>query len=146
MRLEIYLGRALPVLCLLAALAVGLPVAGLLRGSIVAKNITQYGPLPEIRIPTLDYVALSLSIILLAACVLELMRFRVAAPVALAATLALWAWYIPTLWDQISGNMWFAMKLGRFLGVSWKMVVYQTGAMICAGVLTYMRFRPQARP
>ncbi len=144
MRLEIYLRRVLPVLSLLAALAVGLPVAGLLR--IVAKTITQYGPIPGIRIPTLDYIALSLSIILLAACVLELMRFRVAAPVALAATLALWAWYIPSLWDQISGNMWFAMNMGRVIGVSWQMVVYQTGATICAGVLTYLRFRPRPRP
>ena len=116
----------------------------LLRGRAVAKAITQYGPLPEIRIPVLVYIALSLAIILLVAALLELTRVPTAAPIAFLTTLALWAYYIPGLWDEITGKMWFAMKLGRTAGISWQMLVYQIAAMICTGVLTYVRFWPQS--
>lgn len=146
MRLEPYFSRAFPVLCLLAALGPGLSVVKLLRARAVARTITQYGPLPEIHVPALDYITLSAAVVLLVAAIREVARLRLAAPIALTATVVLGSYFIPALWDEITGDMWFAMKLGRTLGVSWQMAVYQIATMVCAGVLTYIRFRQQSFP
>jgi hypothetical protein len=144
MRLETYLSRAFPILCLLGALGPGLAVVKMLRARVLARTITQYGPLPEIPVTALDYITLLAAVVLLVAALLELTRLRLAAPLALTASVALWSYYIPGLWDQITGEMWFAMKLGRSLGVSWQMVLYEMLTMLCAGALTYIRFWPRS--
>ena len=141
MKLEVYLGRALPVFGILAALGPGLQVVKLIRGREAVKAIRQFGPLPEIQIPAADYLTLTLATLLLIAAVLQLFRFRVAAPLALAASAGLWVYYIPGIWDEVTGSMWFAVKLGRTTGITWQMLTYQIAAMICAGILTYLRAR-----
>ena len=60
---------------------------------------------------------------------------------ALAATVVLWAHYIPGIWYEITGSMWFAMRLGRTTGITWQMLSNQVLAMVCAGGLTHLRFR-----
>jgi hypothetical protein len=92
-----------------------------------------------------DYITLALAIVLLIAAVLQLVRLRFAAPLALVAVGGLWIYYIPAIWDDITGDMWFAMKLGRTSGITWQMLSYQIMAMLCAGILTYLRVRhPQS--
>ena len=64
-----------------------------------------------------------------------------AAPLALVAVVGLWVYYIPGIWDEATGTMWFAMRLGRVTGITWQMLTYQTMAMVCAGIVTYLRIR-----
>lgn len=145
MKVEIYLGRALPVLSVLAALGPGLEVLKLLRARELARTIAQYGPLPEIHIPLVDYVTLTLAILLLMAAVMEVCRLRLAAPIALALTTGLWLYYIPGIWDEVTGTYWFASQLGRSTGITWQKLTYQSTSMVCAGVLTALRFRGSLR-
>jgi hypothetical protein len=139
-KLELYLHRLLPIVTILAALGPGLSVWKLIRARTVAKTITQYGPLPEIHIQTIDYITLAIVIMLFIAALLEVIRLRAAAPIILVTTAGLWIHYVPPIWDEITGTMWFATKLGRSFGVSWQMLTYQTLAMLGAAVLTYLRF------
>jgi len=140
MRLDVYLARALPLLSVLAALGPGNGALKMILAPGLAKKITQYGPLPEIKVPLVDYVTLMLAIVLIIAAVLELCHVRLAAPIALASIVALWVYYIPAIWDEMTGSMYWAMKLGRSMGVTWQMLTYQTLSMVCATALTYLRF------
>jgi hypothetical protein len=101
-------------------LAPGLQVVKLVHGRQAVKTIRQFGPLPDIRIPAVDYLTLTFAILPLVAAILELFRLRMAAPLALVAVAGLWIYYIPGIWDETTGNMWFAMKLGRTTGISWQ--------------------------
>src|SRR6516225_8270229 len=65
---------------------------------------------PEIRVRILDYVTLILAILLLVGAVLQILRVRLAAPFVLPAVGGLWLYYIPAIWDEIPGTLWFAMK------------------------------------
>lgn len=145
MKVERYLHRLLPIVSVLAALGPGLSVWKMIRAPGIAKTITQYGPLPEIHVPVIDYVTFALVIMLFIAALLEAIRLRVSAPIILVITLGLWVHYVPSVWDEITGTMWFATKLGRSLGVSWQMLTYQMLTMLSAAALTYLRFyrRPQ---
>ena len=144
-KLEIYLHRLLPIVSILAALGPGIGVWKLFRGRALVKTITQYGPLPEIHIPTIDYITLAIAIILFIAALLEAIRLRAAAPIILVTTVCLWIHYVPPIWDEITGTMWFATKWGRTLGVSWQMLTYQTLTTLSAAMLTYLRFHRPAQ-
>jgi hypothetical protein len=87
--LERWLGRILPLFCLLAALGPGLSVYRLMQIREFAKTFTKYGPLPEVRASPLDYMTLAVAIILLVAGVLEVIRLRIAAAIALSCTVLL---------------------------------------------------------
>lgn len=145
MKVELYLHRLLPIMSILAALGPGISVWKMIRAPDVAKTITQYGPLPEIHVPVIDYITFALVIVLFIAALLEAIRLRVAAPIILVTTLGLWVHYVPAVWDEITGTMWSATKLGRSLGVSWQMLTYQTLTMLSAAVLTYLRFYRKAQ-
>jgi hypothetical protein len=70
-KLELYLHRLLPIVPSWPRLAPGLSVWKLIRARAVAKTITEYGPLPEIHIPTIDYITLAIVIMLFIAALLE---------------------------------------------------------------------------
>lgn len=89
----------------------------------------------------IDYLTLMLAILLLIGAVLQILRVRFAAPLVFVAVVSLWLYYIPSIWDEITGTMWFTMKLGRTTGISWQMLTYQIMAMLCSGMLTYLRVR-----
>jgi hypothetical protein len=144
-KLEVYLHRLLPVVSILAALGPGISVWKMIRAPDVAKTITQYGPLPEIHVPTIDYITLAIVIVLFTAALLEAIRVRAAAPIILVTSVFLWVHYIPPIWDEISGTMWFGIKLAQTLGVSWQMLTYQTLTMLSAAILTYLRFNRPAQ-
>ena len=92
------------LLCLLAAQNPWL-FAIKLRGLLeFAKTYTKYGKLPEIQIPVAVYIAQVLAVILLVAVVLEFLKFRMAAPVGLFRTVTLWAYYLPGIWYELSGD------------------------------------------
>jgi hypothetical protein len=80
-KVELYLHRLLPIVSILAALGPGLSVWKMLRDSAAAKTITQYWPLPEIHIPTIDFITLAIATmlciaaLLLGAAVLTYCRF-----------------------------------------------------------------------
>jgi hypothetical protein len=112
----------------------------LFRAREAVKDVTQFGPLPEIHVHVIDYVTLTAALVLLVGALLELIRLKYAAPLILAATVILWIHYLPWMWDSMTGTMWFATKLGRFSGISWQMMTYQTLALLNAGYLTYFRF------
>jgi hypothetical protein len=96
--------------------------------------------LPAIHIPFVDYITLTLAIVLLIAGILAMFGWRFAAPIALGATLGLWIDFVPGIWDDITGSMRFEMLLGRSTTRTWQTIVYQVAAMSCSGVLTYLRF------
>jgi hypothetical protein len=110
----------------------------------LARTITQYGPLPQIHISFVDYLTLSLAIMLLVAVIMEIARLRLAAPVALTIITVLWLYYIPGIWEEVTGSVWFTTKLGRSTGITWQMLTYQILSMLCAAVLTVLRFRSPA--
>jgi hypothetical protein len=119
-------------------------VVTLMVGREQVKKITQYGPLPEIRIPVVDYITLTLSVALLIAGVLQIAGLRVAAPAALVAATGLWLYYIPGIWDEITGDFWFTRLLGHSHGITGQMLTYQISTMIVAGILTYVRWRSRS--
>jgi hypothetical protein len=143
MRAEVYLHRLLPIVSILAALGPGLQALKMFRARDLVRTITQYGPLPQIHIPFVDYLTLSLAIMLLVAVIMEIARLRLAAPIALTIITALWLYYIPGIWEEVTGNVWFTTRLGRSTGITWQMLTYQTLSMLCAAVLTVLRFRQQ---
>jgi len=144
-KLELYLHRLLPLVSVLAAIGPGLSVWRMIRASSVARTITQYGPLPEIRVPAIDYITLAIVIVLFVAALLEVIHVKAAAPIILVASVSLLVHYVPPIWDEITGTMWFAMKLGRSLGVTWQMLTWQALTMLSAGALTYLRFHRRAQ-
>lgn len=138
-RLQRYLGHALPILCLLAALGPGIRTAGWLRAREVVKTITKYGPLPEIDVFAFDYVVLELAFVLILAGILQVVRVRAAVPLAFAAVMAMWTYYVPYLCDTVTGGMELEFRIGRSHGVSWQMLLYQSLATACATALILVR-------
>jgi hypothetical protein len=87
---------------------------------------------------------LSLAIMLLVTVILEISRLRLAAPIALTIITALWLYYIPGIWEEVNGSIWFTTRLGRSTGITWQMLTYQILSMLCAAALTVLRFRSPA--
>src|SRR5262245_38303246 len=90
MRADVFLHRLLPIVSTLAALGPGLQALKMFKARDLARTITQYGPLPQIQIPFVDYLTLSLAIMLLVAVIMEIARLRLAAPIALTIITVLW--------------------------------------------------------
>jgi hypothetical protein len=94
MRAEVFLHRLLPIVSTLAALGPGLQAVKMFRARDFARTFTQYGPLPQIHISFVDYLTLSLAIMLSVAGIMEIARHRLAAPIVLTITTLLWLYYI----------------------------------------------------
>ena len=141
MRAEVFLHRLLPIVSTLAALGPGLQAVKMFRARDFARTFTQYGPLPQIHISYVDYLTLSLAIMLSVAGIMEIARHRLAAPIVLTITTLLWLYYIPGIWEEVTGSVWFTTKLGRSTGITWQMLTYQILSMLCAAVLTILRFQ-----
>jgi len=149
MRLETYLRRTFIVVSILAALGPGIGVVGLMRARAFAKTFTRYGPLPEIPISWIDWMVLGSAIALLIAAILEVARFRGAAPLALVSTILLWIYFGPGLWAHLGGDVFFEPSPGHATSVPWQQFVYQIAATICTATLTYVRYnvpKPGRRP
>lgn len=117
---------------LLAALGPGLHVVHLIRARDFTRTFRQYGPLPEIHILATDCVALASAILLLTVVLLDGFRPRPARRLAKVALGGLWLFYVPRIWDQVTGTDWFARVTNVFVGFPWQMLAYQTVATICA--------------
>ena len=105
-----------------------------------SRTYTKYGKLPEIQIPIVVYLAHALAVVLLMAVVLEFLSFKMAAPMALVCTFILWINYLPGIWYALSGDYRLEAVFGTTTPITWQILLFQTGAMACSGVLTYVRF------
>jgi hypothetical protein len=136
-----WLRRAFPILCLFAAVGPAFNVIRLLRAREFAKTVTTYGPLPEIPVPALEYFLLGLSVLVLIAGLLELMKFRAAPRIALAGTVAMWFYFGPALWAHLKGDGFFEPGPGLATSVPWQQFAWLTAAMVCSAYLTWIRLR-----
>jgi hypothetical protein len=143
-KLEPILRRALIVLAALTAVATGLPVVRILRARQFARTFTTYGKLPEIPIALSEYIVLGAAIVLLLGGLLELIRIRAGAPLALAATASQWVLYGPALRAHLAGDGWFEPVAGSATVMPWQQFAWLIAAMLCAALLCLVRHR--ARP
>jgi len=141
---EPILRRALIVLSVMTALATGLPVVRVLRARQFARTFTTYGRLPEIPIAVSEYIVLGAAFVLLLAGLLELIRIRAGAPLALAATASQWALYGPALRAHLTGDGWFEPVAGSATRMPWQQFVWLIAATLGAALLCFVRHR--ARP
>jgi len=104
------------------------------------RTITQFGPLPEIRVSLFDCIVLLFAAILFTAGILAIVRWQYAAPLAFAATIGLLIHFVPAVWDQMTGSYFFGDLVGHTIGTTWQMLLYQVVAMVSSAVLTYRLF------
>ena len=135
-------GRGLALVYFLAASIAGSSVVRQMRANAKIETITEFGPLPDIYVPWIDYVTLCLSFALILAAILEIAGKRVAAPLALFASLGISVFfYFPELGSQLTGSPWFATVPGRSFGVTWQMFAFHFVSLAGAAFLTYHRYR-----
>ena len=149
MNAELWLRRVFPYSCLLASVGPLVDVSKWIRARKTAVAFTGFGvgPLPEVPISVLDYLALGCALVLSVAAILAFLRRESSAPIALAATVGLWFYFIPGLWDQLSGEMRFATWMGKSVEKSWQMVVYQCAVTGCSVFLSHLWYRERkSRP
>jgi hypothetical protein len=125
--------------CLLAAVNPARFVLTTFRARANVKTITQFGPLPEVPVTWVDWLLGIGALTLLVAAAMELGRFRIAAPLALLATLAVWLHVGPGLWAHLSGAGYFEVA-GHQTSIPWQQAVYQIAATVFAAVMTYRRY------
>jgi hypothetical protein len=103
------------VFSLLAAFGPGLQVMGWFRARRLIRTITQYGPLPEIHIPLVDYIVLTSAIVLILAAILDIVGLKIAAPIILSGSIWLWILvYAPGVWELLTGDMtWLLSSQAR---------------------------------
>ena len=118
-------------------------IGNVLRAREVVKTVTQYGPLPEVRVSGFEWMVLALAITLVAAALLELFGFKVAAPLALGATLLLWIYFGLGLWAQLTSDGFVRVSGRRAHLIPWQQIIIQFVATLTAIALTYVRYRTE---
>ena len=129
------------LLCFCTAFVTGLPVIQLFRVREFAKTFTKYGPLPPITIPAHRYVVLAAAAALLLAGILALCRVRMAAPIALGATLTQWIFYGPALRAYITGDGLFDPTPPVVMYVAPQRFAWLIATMSCALWMTIVEIR-----
>jgi hypothetical protein len=125
--------------CFLAAAGPCLQFFNIVGIRRFTNTFTKYGPLPEIRIPIIEWILFALAITLLVAAILELLRFRKAPLVALLDSALLWIYFVPGLWARIVGDGFF-QPIGSYpISVPWAWFIFHAMATLSAIMLTHIR-------
>jgi hypothetical protein len=125
--------------CALAAVGPCLNFFSIVGMQKFARAFTKYGPLPEIRIPIIEWILFALAITLLVSAILELLHFRKAPYVALLDSALLWIYYALGLWARIIGDGFFQPMGSYPIAIPWAWFIFHTMATLSAIMLTYIR-------
>ena len=106
---DLFLERTVAVFSLLAAIRPGMGAISIFLARQKIRTITQFGPLPEIRVSLFDCLVLLFAAILFTAGILAIVRWQYAAPLAFAATIGLLIHFVPAVWDQMTGSYFSAI-------------------------------------